>query len=199
MSSAFDILDHNVLINRLSAIGIKGTALNWLTSYITNHSSSVRSNIHSSPSRSITHGVPQGSVLGPLLFKIYLLPIFDIFTDYPDISLHTFADDIQLYLNCTDSPTYAPERLSSCIKSIHQWLTSNSLKLNPTKTEAIFLHLPLRSSTLPEPSPYHSTIPHSPTFNTSETVASILIPPFPLTFILYTCINPSTTTYTASA
>ena len=90
--------------------------------------------------------------------------MFDIFTDYPDISFHTYADDLQLYLNCTDSPTYAPDRLSSCIKSIHQWLTSNSLMLNPTKTEAIFLHLPLRSSTLPEPPPIslnNTTLPYS--------------------------------------
>ena len=140
MSSDFDTLDHNVLIYRLSAIGITGIALNWFTSYITKRSSSVRINTHSSPSRSITHDFPQGSVLGPLLFNIYLLPMFDIFTDYPDISFHT----------------YAPDRLSSCIKFIHQWLTSNSLKLNPTKAEAIFLHLPLRSSTLPEPPPSHS-------------------------------------------
>ena len=183
MSSDFDTLDHNVLIYRLSAIGITGIALNWFTSYISKHSSSVRINTHSSPSRSITHDFPQGSVLGPLLFNIYLLPMFDIFTDYPDISFHT----------------YAPDRLSSCIKFIHQWLTSNSLKLNPTKAEAIFLHLPLRSSTLPEPPPSHSTIPHSHTLNTSETLASILIPPFPLTPILYICTNPFTTTYTASA
>ena len=90
--------------------------------------------------------------------------MFDIFTDYPDISIHTYADDLQLYLNCTDYPTYAPGRLSLCIKSIHQWLTSNSLKLNPTKTEAIFLHLPLRSSTLPEPPPIlldNTTLPYS--------------------------------------
>ena len=199
MSSAFDTLDHNILIHRLSSIGIKGIALKWFTSYITNRSSSDRINTHSSPYRSITHGVPQGSVLGPLLFNIYLLTMFDIFTDYPDISFHTYADDLQLYLNCTDSPTYAPERLSSCIKSIHQWLTSNSLMLNPTKTEAIFLHLPLRSSTLPKPPLSHSKITHSPTLNMSETLASILIPPFPLTIILYTCINLSTTTYTASA
>ena len=169
MSSAFDTLDHNVLIHRLFAIGIKCIALNWFTSYITNRSSSVRINTHSSLSRSIIHGVPQGSVIGPLLFNIYLLLMFDIFTDYPDISFHTYADDLQLYLNCTDSPTYAPERLSSCIKSIHQWFTSISIKLNSTKTEAIFLHLPLRSSTLPEPPPSHSTIPHYPTLNMSKT------------------------------
>ena len=107
MSSAFDTLDHNVRIYRLSAIGITGIALNWFTSYITNRSSSVRSNTYYSPIHSITHGLTQGSVLGPLLFNIYLLPIFEIFTDYPDISLHTYADDLQLYLNCTYFPTYA--------------------------------------------------------------------------------------------
>ena len=134
ISSAFDTLDQNVLIHRPSAIGITGITLNWFTSYITNRSSSIRINTHSSPSRSITYGVPHGSILGPLLFNIDLLPMFDIFTHYPDISFHTYADDLQLYLNCTDSPTYAPDRLSSCIKSILQWLTSNSLKLNPTTT-----------------------------------------------------------------
>ena len=90
--------------------------------------------------------------------------MFDIFTDYPDISFHNYADDLQLYFNYTYFPTYAPDRLSSYIKSIHQWLTSNSLELNPTKTEAIILHLPLRSSTLPEPPPIsldNTTLPYS--------------------------------------
>ena len=164
MSSAFDTLNHTILIHRLASIGISGTPLDWLTSYISNRSSSVRIHSHSSPSQPITHGVPQGSVLGPLLFNIYLLPLFNILTDYPDISFHSYADDLQLYINCTDSPTYAPNRLSSCIKSIHDWLTSNSLKLNPNKTEAIFLHLPLRSSSLPNPPPItvdNSPIPYS--------------------------------------
>ena len=90
--------------------------------------------------------------------------MFDIFTDHLDISFHTYADDLQLYLNCTDSRTYTPELLSSCIKSIHQCLISNSLKLNPTKTEAIFLHLPQRSSILHEPPPTsldNTTLPYS--------------------------------------
>ena len=97
MSSAFDTLDHNELIHQLSTIAITCIALNWFTSYISNPSSTVRINSHSSPPRSITHGVPHGSVLGPLLFNIYLLPIFQIFTDYPDISFHTYDDDLQLY------------------------------------------------------------------------------------------------------
>ena len=104
----------------------------------------------------LTHAVwvprcPPGLFPRPTHLQYLPPPMFDIFTDYPDISIHTYADDLQLYINCTDSPIYAPDRLSSCIKSIHQWLTSNSLKINPTKTEAIFLHLPLRSSTLTEP------------------------------------------------
>ena len=154
MSSAFDTLDHNVLIHILSAIGITGIALNWFTSYITNRFSSVRSNTNSSPSRPITHGIFHGSVLGPLLFNIYLLPMFDIFTDYPDISFHTYADDLQLYLNCTQSPTYAPDRLSSCIKSLHQWLTSNSLKLNHTLKHKLFF------STYPYAPPLSMNYPH---------------------------------------
>ena len=68
ISSAFDTIDHNVLIHRLSAICIIGIALNWFTSYIINRSSSVRINTHSFPSRSITHSIPQVSV--PLLFNI---------------------------------------------------------------------------------------------------------------------------------
>ena len=190
MSFAFDTLDHNVLIYRLSAIGIKGIALNWFTSYITNRSFSVRINTYSSPSNSITHGVPQGSVLGPLLFNIYLLPMFDIFTDYPDISFHTYAEDLQLYLNCTDSPTYASERLSSCTKSIH-----NDLPQKRKLSFSTYQYVPPLSLNHP---PSHSTIPYSPTLNMSETLASILIPPFPLTISLYTCIHSSTTTYTAA-
>ena len=75
MSSAFYTLDHNVLIHRLSTICITGIALNWFTSYISNSLSTVRINSHSPPLY-IIHGDPQGSVLGPLLFNIDLLPMF---------------------------------------------------------------------------------------------------------------------------
>ena len=193
ISSAFDTLDHNVLIHILSAIGITGISLNWFTSYITNRSSSVRINTHSSPFRSITHGDPRA---------LSSAHSSSIFTSSPCLtySLTTLTSS-SILMPMTFNPILTAQTpiLSSCIKSIHQWFTSNSIKLNPTKTEAIFLHLPLRSSTLPEPPPSHSTTYHSPTFNTSETLTSILIPPFTLTPILYICTNPSTTTYTASA
>ena len=64
-------------------------------------------------------------------------------------NFHSYADYLQIYLNCTDSPTYCPDRISNCISALLKWVNSNSLKFNPYKNKSIFLHLPLRSNTLP--------------------------------------------------
>ena len=99
----------------------------------------------------ISHGVPQGSVLGPILFNIYLLPLFNILDKHKDISFHTYADDIQIYLKCNDDPSSAPDKLTKCITDIHNWLNTNSLRLNPAKSESILLHLPYRSNHIEQP------------------------------------------------
>ena len=67
LSSAFDTLDHNIMISRLTSIGITGTPLKWFTSYLTNRHHYIKIDNHSSTSRLLTHGVPHGSVLGPIL------------------------------------------------------------------------------------------------------------------------------------
>ena len=155
MSSAVDTLDHNILIHRLSTIGITGIALNWFTSYISNSSSTIWINSHSYP-----------PALSPRVFLrvLFLVLSFLTLTSSPCskslLTTHTFPFiPTPMTFNSTSteqiSPTHAPNRLLSCINSIHQWLISNSLKLNPTITESIFIHIPLSSSILPEPPPPH--------------------------------------------
>ena len=96
--SAFEMLNHLILIDRIKDLGIEGSPLIWLTSFITNRTSSVKINDVMSPPTQILNGVPQGSVIGPLHFLIYVRPISNIIRKYPNISYHIYADDIQLLL-----------------------------------------------------------------------------------------------------
>ena len=90
LSKAFDTLDHNILIKKLQYYGVIGTPLNWFQSYLTDRTQYVEVNNESSSLQTILTGVPQGSILGPLLFLIYM-------NDIPNASnLFTFilyADD----------------------------------------------------------------------------------------------------------
>ena len=152
LSAAFDTINHDILIKRLQEIGITDMALAWLTSFITGRTTSICIEKHSSPARTTTHGVPQGSVLGPILFNIYIIPLLNLI-DTLQIKFHNYADDIQLYTNCSQDPTIAPSNISYAINQIGKWLSSNSLCFNPHKTEILFLHLPVHNSqiTLPPP------------------------------------------------
>lgn len=78
INSAFDTVCHDILLSWLSAIGITGTALGWFSSYLTRRQQFVINQKHILSTKSICSGVPQGSVLGPLLFTIYMLPIGQI-------------------------------------------------------------------------------------------------------------------------
>ena len=98
VSSAFDTLDHSVLMDTLyTRFGLRGTALAWIKSYLTNRSQAVvMKDVHSFPAK-LACGVPQGSVLGPLLFSLYVAPIKDIIIAHSLKSM-IFADDTQMYL-----------------------------------------------------------------------------------------------------
>ncbi len=83
----------------------------------------------------ISCGVPQGSILGPVLFSLYILPLHSIFERHK-ISYHIYADDTQLYLPL-DSGRDSVSSLVVCLKDIKEWMDENFLQLNENKTEVI--------------------------------------------------------------
>ena len=140
LSSAFDTLDHTTLLDILNSfLGISDLALDWFRSYLSNRSQKVLFNNSYSESKILTHGVPQGSVDGPPLFRIYILPLLSLFKKLK-LSFHVYADDTQIYLCCSPSHFINNlEHLQSCYTKISDLLSKLFLKLNDSKTEIILI------------------------------------------------------------
>ena len=137
LSAAFDTIDHSVLVNRLEkTFGITGSALRWISSYLTGRSSFVKIGNNSSATTPSDTGVPQGSVLGPILFSLFTTPLGAVLGEF-GVKFHQYADDTQIYLtirkeNVSDQIT----NIADCTTAVYQWLLHNSLALNPEKSEA---------------------------------------------------------------
>ncbi len=139
LSTAFDTIDHNILLNRLeNFVGISGSALAWFKSYLSDRHQFVAVNKEVSYQSQVQYGVPQGSVLGPLLFKLYMLPLGNIIRKY-GVSFHCYADDTQLYISSWPGETHQIEKLMECIVDIKNWMTSNFLLLNSEKTKVLII------------------------------------------------------------
>ena len=136
LRKAFDTVNHNILLNKLEHYGIRGTALQWFKSYLYNRQQYVFHNGESSSLQYITCGVPQGSVLGPLLFLLYI-------NDLPNISkvlqFYLFADDTNIYCE-TDTPDKLELTINKELKKLRNWLIVNRLSLNVDKTNFVIFH-----------------------------------------------------------
>ena len=141
LSAAFDTIDHALLLERLSSdYGLSGSVLKWFTSYLTNRRQSVKIKDELSSERNLLYGVPQGSVLGPVLFTLYTAPLSKIISTFSSLSHHLYADDTQIYLDLTPNTISSSiEQLQECLSAVQSWMAKNKLKLNPDKTEFIVL------------------------------------------------------------
>ena len=127
---AFDTFEHSILLNKLYHYGIRGNALQWFNSYLTNRYQYVKYNNTPSDMKKITCGVPQGSILGPLLFLLY---INDIASVSNILSSILFADDTTLF--CSSKNLHELTAIvNNELGNIMQWLNANKLSLNIDKT-----------------------------------------------------------------
>lgn len=152
LSAAFDTIDHHTLFDLLNTrLGVHGKALQWFISYLTQRSQSVSINGETSNPEILRYGVPQGSVLGPLLYTIYTLPLGDLLRSL-NVPYHFYADDTQLYLSCPSgddaSLSETSARMERCVAVIKNWMVKCKLKLNDDKTEAILISSPFYARNL---------------------------------------------------
>lgn len=145
LAKAFDTVDHKILLEKLQKSGVRGHGLEIFKNYLVNRKQKVKVNEIFSDWQNISTGVPQGTVLGPVLFLIYINNIREIIG--ANIDIFSYADDTALLLrgNTWDEVYNMAE---NCIKKVKLWLNTNLLSLNVTKTK--FMTFALTTSDLPK-------------------------------------------------
>lgn len=136
-SKAFDCVHHSLLLKKLRNLGFSAHVVQWLSSYLGNRCQSVKFGGRSSGYCIVERGVPQGSVLGPLLFSIYIDDVTNIF-QYS--KLHLYADDLQLYIHF-DLNNFAAtvDKMNLDLDALTDWTYRHGLRINETKSKAIII------------------------------------------------------------
>jgi hypothetical protein len=140
LSAAFDTIDHSALLHRLEqTFGISGLALSWISTYLDDRTQYVKVDDSSSETFKCLFGVPQGSVLGPLLFSLFVAPVSNVVSSC-GVNYHQYADDTQLYIGCESGEiNNTLHRMNTCTIELNKWFLMNGLCLNPSKSESIFI------------------------------------------------------------
>lgn len=144
LSVTFDTMDHSIIIEQQECeVGFRRTALKWFHSYLQYRTFSVNlANTSSSvASFHLKYGVPQGSILGPILFSLYMCPLGSICHHFK-ISYHMYADDTQLYLSLKAENEQSLKKLLDCLNEVIIWLSNNFLQLNERKSEIVIFGPP---------------------------------------------------------
>jgi len=154
LSSAFDTVDHEILLQHLQkSFGINGAVLKWFQSYLYGRTQHVRRGSGRSTAVHVVCGVPQGSVLGPILFILYTADLVALIENL-GLSPHLYADDTQIFGACQPSATdLFLQKITASVRVVGEWMRANRLQLNSDKTEFLWCTTARRRHLLPTTGP----------------------------------------------
>ncbi len=136
MSAVIDTVNYQILLSTLMKMSISETALQWFKSYLSGRSFGVSWRGEVSKSQLLATGVPQGSVLGPLLFFIYMSSLGSVIHKHV-FSYHCYADDTPLYFSFQPDNPMVAVRIAACLTDISGWMKDYHLQFNLAKTELL--------------------------------------------------------------